>query len=316
MTNPASLLLNPRSVAAILILLASLDGAAESKNGFELDDALVPPQEILGGGPPRDGIRSLDYPAFVSAKEAGFLKAKDRVLGLALDGVARAYPISILNYHEIVNDAFGGSAVVVTYCPLCNSGIAFNANVDRTRLEFGVSGLLYNSDVLLYDRQTGSLWSQIHKMAITGDMKGTALIALPLTHTTWRDWVARYPDTDVLSNKTGFQRNYNQDPYSGYGRESRLMFPVAEENSKYRRKSLVLGLEIDGQFKAYPFSELRKSPKEFRDEFQGQRFEVQYDKKNKTARIVSDNGDERPTLISYWFAWYAFHPDTEIYAAD
>ena len=95
-----------------------------------------------------------------------------------------------------------------------------------------------------------------------------------------------------------------------------MQFPVAEENSKYRRKSLVLGLEIDGHFKAYPFSELSKSPKQFAEEFQGQSFEVQYDKKNKMARIVSENGDEWPTLISYWFAWYAFHPDSEIYAAD
>jgi hypothetical protein len=251
----------------------------------------------------------------VSADDAAFLKDKDRVLGIELNGVARAYPIRILNYHEIVNDAFGGHAVVVTYCPLCNSGIAFDATVDRVRLEFGVSGLLYNSDVLLYDRQTGSLWSQIEKMAISGDMKGTALTAFPLRHTTWRDWVARYPDTEVLSDETGFRRNYKVNPYPNYARNSSLYFPVAEENSKYRRKSLVLGLEIDGQFKGYPFSELSKGPREFVDEFQGQSFEVQYDKKNKTARIVDENGDEQPTLISFWFAWYAFHPDTEIYTA-
>ena len=299
-----------------MILLASQQTSAESKNGFELDDALVPPDEILNGGPGRDGIRSLDYPAFVSAGDAAFLKDKDRVLGLELNGVARAYPIRILNYHEIVNDAFGDHAVVVTYCPLCNSGIAFDATVDRVRLEFGVSGLLYNSDVLLYDRQTGSLWSQIEKMAISGDMKGTALTAFPLRHTTWRDWVARYPDTEVLSDETGFRRNYKVNPYPNYSRSSALYFPVAEENSQYRRKSLVLGLEIDGHFKAYPFRELSKSPREFVDEFQGHTFEVQYDDKNKTASIVGENGDEWPTLISFWFAWYAFHPNTEIFTAE
>jgi hypothetical protein len=318
MTSHAPSTIKPRwlvSLATFVILLASQQTSAESKNGFELDDALVPPGEILNGGPGRDGIRSLDYPAFVSADDAAFLKDKDRVLGIELNGVARAYPIRILNYHEIVNDAFGGHAVVVTYCPLCNSGIAFDATVDRVRLEFGVSGLLYNSDVLLYDRQTGSLWSQIEKMAISGDMKGTALTAFPLRHTTWRDWVAQYPDTEVLSDETGFRRNYKVNPYPNYARNSSLYFPVAEENSKYRRKSLVLGLEIDGQFKGYPFSELSKGPREFVDEFQGQSFEVRYDKKNKTARIVDENGDEQPTLISFWFAWYAFHPDTEIYTA-
>ena len=316
MASPVSSKSNLRWLVTLVILLASLQSSAESKNGFELDDALVPPNEILNGGPGRDGIRSLDYPAFVSAGDAAFLKDTDRVLGLELNGVARAYPIRILNYHEIVNDALGEHAVVVTYCPLCNSGIAFDAMVDQVRLEFGVSGLLYNSDVLLYDRQTGSLWSQIEKMAISGDMKGTALTAFPLRHTTWRDWVERYPDTEVLSDETGFRRNYKVNPYPNYSRNSALYFPVAEENSKYRRKSLVLGLEIDGHFKAYPFRELSKSSREFVDEFQGHTFEVQYDDKNKTASIIGENGDEWATLISFWFAWFAFHPNTEIFTAE
>ena len=225
--------------------------------------------------------------------------------------------IRILNYHEIVNDAFGGSAVAVTYCPLCNSGIAFDAKSSIIRDSNSASpDLLYNSDVLLYDRQTGSLWSQIEKTAITGEMKGKTLDSFPMTHTTWRDWVARHPDTEVLSDQTGFRLDYKADPYFEYGRGGKLMFPVAEENSKYRRKSFVLGLEIDGQFKAYPFSELNKGPKVFIDEFRGQKFEVRYDKKNKTASIFGEDGDELPSLISYWFAWYAFHPDTEIHVAN
>jgi hypothetical protein len=319
MELPAPSMIKVRWLITIVIILAMQQSGAESKNGFKLDDALIPPGEILPGGPGRDGIPSLEYPAFVSAEEADFLKSRDRILGIELNGVTRAYPIRILNYHEIVNDAIGGQAVVITFCPLCNSGIAFDAIVGRERLEFGVSGLLYNSDVLLYDRQTGSLWSQIKKMAVSGDMKGTALNAFPLTHTTWRDWVARHPDTEVLSDDTGYRRSYNVDQYSGYGRDSKLYFPVAHENSDYRRKSLVMGLEIDGHFKAYPFSELKKSPKVFVDEFQGRSFEVQYDKRNETARIVGkddNDGEEWPTLISFWFAWYAFHPDTEVYTAD
>jgi hypothetical protein len=316
MASPDCFISRLRWLAILAILLLSLESAAESKNGFVLDDALIPPNEILHGGPGRDGIPSLDYPDFVAAADADFLKPKDRILGLERNGVARAYPIRILNYHEIVNDAFGGSAVVVTYCPLCNSGMAFNAKVGQRRLEFGVSGLLYNSDVLLYDRQTGSLWSQIKQTAVTGEMKGTRLDAFPMTHTTWRDWVARYPETEILSDQTRFRRNYKVNPYPNYGRDSKLYFPVAEENSKYRRKSIVLGLEVDGHFKAYPFSELNKGPATFTDEFQGQSFEVRYDKKNETAMIVDKDGNERPTLISFWFAWYAFHPDTEIYTDD
>ena len=131
-------------LTAVVTLLASCESAAESKNGFVLDDALVPAAEILHGGPRRDGIPSLDYPEFVTASEATFLQSQDRILGLEFNGVSRAYPIRILNYHEIVNDAFGGNTVVITYCPLCNSGMAFNAIVDGTRLEFGVSGGVFS----------------------------------------------------------------------------------------------------------------------------------------------------------------------------
>jgi len=287
--------------------------AADTMNGFTLDDALVPPEQILHGGPGRDGIPSLDEPRYVAAKEAHFLKANDRVLGIDVDGVARAYPISILNYHEIVNDELGGDAVVITFCPLCGSGMAFRSVVNEQRLEFGVSGLLYNSDVLLYDRQTGSLWSQIRKMAVTGPLKGVRLDALPLSHTTWRDWQSRHPETQVLSTETGFRRNYAVDPYPGYGRDRKLYFPVARESSQYSRKSLVLGLEIQRRFKAYPFEELENGPAQFADEFAGAPITVEYDRRNQSARVLDQDGREVPTLIAFWFAWYAFHPDTEIY---
>lgn len=305
-----------QSLGVLLVLTASCDLAAESKNGFVLDEALVPIDEIMHGGPGRDGIPSLDYPEFLTAAEADYLKPKDRILGLQIDGIARAYPIRVLNYHEIVNDAFGGRAVVVTYCPLCLSGMAFDAKVGGNRLEFGVSGLLFHSDVLLYDRQTGSLWSQIMQTAISGKMKGTKLEAMPMTHTTWRDWLLRHPETEVLSDRTGYRRNYRVDPYPAYRRDSRLFFPVAAEDDRYPRKSIVLGLEVDGRFKAYPFRELDKSPPSFTDEFEGRRFEILYDRKNETARVIAENGEEWASLISYWFAWYAFHPDTEVYTAD
>ena len=302
------------ALSGVLLLAESV--VAESRNGFVLDGALVPPDEILRGGPGRDGIPSLDDPVFVKAGEAKFLSSKDRVLGIEINGIARAYPVRILNYHEIVNDSIGDEAIVITYCPLCGSGMAFTSTINGRQLEFGVSGLLYNSDVLLYDRQSRSLWSQIKKTAVSGSMKGTQLDAIPLSHTTWRDWQARHPTTQVLSTDTGFRRNYKESPYSGYGRDGRLYFPVAEENSRYGRKSTVLGLEISGQFKAYPFDELNRGPAQFADEFQGRHFDVIYDRKNETAQIVDSDGNEVPTLLAFWFAWYAFHPDTEIYTAD
>ena len=304
------------TLLALLILLAPLESFAASKNGFVLDDALVPAKQILSGGPGRDGIPSLDYPAFIVARNADYLNEEDRILGIEVNGVARAYPIRILNYHEIVNDIVGGEAIVVTYCPLCGSGMAFNAEINNKSFEFGVSGLLYNSDVLLYDRQTGSLWSQILKTSVTGAMSGTRLTAIPLSHTTWQDWYARHPTTDVLSPETGYRRNYRVDPYPGYSRSGKLYFPVQEESRLYSRKALVMGLEIDGEFKVYPFAELQKGSGRFTDEFNGTRFEVLYDSANETARILAENGNEIPTLMAFWFAWYAFHPDGDIYTAE
>jgi hypothetical protein len=290
--------------------------SAESLNGFRLDNSLIPVNDIKKGGPPRDGIPSLDDPEFVAADDATYLKDKDRVLGLSINGIAHAYPIQILNYHEIVNDIIGGAAIVITYCPLCGSGTAFEAAIDGRSYEFGVSGLLYNSDVLMYDRETGSLWSQLMVQAVTGPMQGTRLQQLPLSNTSWQEWVQRHPETRVLSNKTGYSRNYRVDPYPNYGRSGKLYFPVTHSSKRYRRKDIVMGLEIDGQFKAYPLKELKKGENRFADKFAGEEFSVEFDAKHQTARIVKADGPEIPTTMAFWFAWYAFHPETAVYEAQ
>jgi len=290
--------------------------SAESLNGFRLDNSLIPVNDIKKGGPPRDGIPSLDDPEFVAADDATYLKDKDRVLGLSINGIAHAYPIRILNYHEIVNDVIGGAAIVITYCPLCGSGTAFEAAIDGRSYEFGVSGLLYNSDVLMYDRETGSLWSQLMVQAVTGPMQGTRLQQLPLSNTSWQEWVQRHPETRVLSNKTGYSRNYRVDPYPNYGRSGKLYFPVTHSSKRYRRKDIVMGLEIDGQFKAYPLRELKKGENRFADKFAGEEFSVEFDAKHQTARIVKADGPEIPTTMAFWFAWYAFHPETDVYEAQ
>jgi hypothetical protein len=289
---------------------------AESLNGFRLDNSLIPVNDIKKGGPPRDGIPSLDDPEFIVADDATYLKSKDRVLGLSINGIAHAYPIRILNYHEIVNDIIGGAAVVVTYCPLCGSGTAFEAAINGRSYEFGVSGLLYNSDVLMYDRETDSLWSQLMVQAVAGPMQGTRLQQLPLSNTSWQEWVQRHPETEVLSNKTGYSRNYRVDPYPNYGRSGDLYFPVTHSSNRYQRKDIVMGLEIDGQFKAYPLRELEKGAHSFADEFSGEEFSVEFDAKHQTARIVKADGPEIPTTMAFWFAWYAFHPETDVYEAQ
>ena len=288
--------------------------AAENRNGFDYSDALVPSNEIYWGGIRRDGIPPIHNPKFVAATDAKFLRDKDRVLGVVHNGVAKAYPVRILDRHEVVNDHFGDTAIVVTYCPLCFSGMAFTTQFSGVDLDFGVSGLLYNSDVLLYDYKTGSLWSQLLSKAISGPLKGTGIPAIPTANTTWRDWQDRHPNTLVLSTDPGFRMNYRRSPYGEYQSKGQLMFPVGHRNKAYRNKELVLGVKIGDAEKAYPFKELRKhGPASFEDSVGNTELTIEWHEKEKYARAIDSHGKEIPTVIVYWFAWYAFHPDTAVF---
>ncbi|HKJ68253.1 MAG TPA: DUF3179 domain-containing protein, partial [bacterium] len=272
--------------------------------------SLIPADEIVSVGPPRDGIPAIDNPKFVQPGEADFLRADDRVLGIVEQGTARAYPINIMNWHEIVNDEFGDDPVVMTYCPLCGSGMAYDAHVAGKDRAFGVSGLLYNNEVLLYDRQSESLWSQIMSEVVSGPLKGRELEQIPMSHTTWEDWRSRHPDTQVLSTETGYARNYSRDPYSGYQDDKRIMFPVSNSDDRYPRKELVLGVEINGEYKAYPFSELRQTSGKIRDSLNGQQLIIRFDSEHQSAKTTDGQGKEIPAVMLYWFAWTAFHPET------
>jgi len=300
-------------LGAALLVAAGSAGASWGDNGFDLDNAAVPRDEIRHGGPPRDGIPSIDRPQFLSAGEADFLDPEDRVLALEHDGVAKAYPVRILNYHEIVNDELAGDPVVVTYCPLCGTGMVFSALVDGRETDFGVSGLLYNSDVLLYDRRTESLWSQIMAEAVSGPLVGKTLDTLPASHTTWRDWSQRHPDTLVLSTDTGYSRDYSRSPYEGYADSRRIWFPVGNRDQRYHPKEMVIGLELGGESKAYPFAELSAQSGAFTDTVGGREVTVEFDPANRTGRVLGADGEEIPTVIAFWFAWAAFHPDTAVF---
>lgn len=311
----------PLTVTSLLIgLLAVLaladDLKAQTQNGFNLTDALVPADEILSGGPPRDGIPALTDPAFLPAAQADFLAPDDRVLGLSVGGETRAYPIAILDWHELVNDRIGGRDVLVTWCPLCGSGVAYDARVNGQRLDFGVSGLLYNSDVLFYDRHSESLWSQLRHQAISGAFKGRRLDLIPVTHTTWSDWLARHPDTAVLSTQTGHRRDYTRSPYAGYAQSPQIMFPVAFRAQGYHPKEQVLGLELNGKAKAYPFAELAAhGTAPLRDSVGGQAVTVRFDPENRHAAAFDASDEALPGVVAFWFAWFAFHPETQVFKA-
>jgi hypothetical protein len=180
-------------------------------------------------------------------------------------------------------------------------------------LSFGVSGLLYNSDMLLYDRDTESLWSQIKMQAISGQHKGKRLQPIALEHTTWADWRQRHPKTLVLSEDTGFSRDYRRSPYGDYATNHSIYFPVEFAAKGYHPKEPVLGVKMGHTVKAYPFTELAKSSGRLSDSLGGERITIEYDSDNQTARAMDVEGSVIPTVIAFWFAWYAFHPDTEIF---
>jgi hypothetical protein len=297
---------------AVILLLMMPVQAAPEMNGFKLTNALVSPRKIKSGGPPRDGIPALFAPRFVPAEEAAYLEPDERVLGIAYKGVIKAYPIKILNYHEIANDQFSDAAVAVTFCPLCGTGIAFLADAGGQKRTFGVSGLLYNSDVLMYDRETESLWSQIMAQAISGPASGTLLQPIPVLHTTWANWLARHPGSLVLKPPTAYGRNYEVSPYLDYAASPKLMFPVTHKDRRYATKSVVLGVKIGELTKAYPFEELPADTDTLHD-LNGHSIVVKYDVPSQTAWVLDQDGAELPSFTAYWFAWVAFHPDTEVF---
>ena len=189
----------------------------------------------------------------------------------------------------------------------------YSAEFNGKSTTFGVSGLLYNSDVLLYDRETESLWSQLLSKAISGQQKGTELEMLALNHTSWRAWKKEYPHTLVLSDKTGFKRNYAKTPYGNYDKNKSLYFPVNQLNREYHPKEYVIGLKIAGKTKVYPFAELSKIKSPFLDTFSGKKLTIIFDAKNRTGKILDEDQVEIPTITSFWFAWMAFYPQSIVF---
>ena len=288
-----------------------------SKNGFDLSNSSISIDKILSGGPGKDGIPAIDSPIFVTQEKADFIKDTDRVLALELNGVAKAYPINILNWHEIVNDKIGDQSFVVTYCPLCGTGAVFSADVKGKHSRFGVSGLLYNSDVLLYDEHTESLFSQILSKAISGPLVGESLTPLVSTHTTWGKWKELHPDTQLLSTNTGYSRDYTKNPYGDYGSSRVLYFPVSGAKDKpesFHPKETVVGLIDGSNIKMYPFSELDKNGQsEFIDIINGKSYTILWDGVNKSAQIKNNSSQVIPTLQGFYFAWNAFYPESKVY---
>ncbi len=217
----------------------------------------VPLEEIVSGGPPKDGIPALDDPRFESVEEADeWLADQDPVAVVRLEGEAKVYPLQILIWHEIVNDRVGGVPVSVTFCPLCNTTLAFNRVFDGKVLDFGTTGRLRHSDMVMYDRQTESWWQQATGEGIVGEYAGRQLSFIPAPVLSWKEVKARLPESRVLSRETGHRRPYGQNPYAGYdrGRGPIASFFQGKKDDRLPPMERVVALESDGAPLAIPFS--------------------------------------------------------------
>ena len=297
---------------ALMLLYFSFEAGAQSKNGFDLTKASVSEEEIFFGGPPRDGIPSIDHPKFIAVEKVNYLRDDDIVIGLGSGDTARAYPTRILMWHEIVNDSLGDDAVAVTYCPLCGSAMVFDRKIDGEVRTFGVSGLLYRSDLLMYDRESESLWSQLGMKALSGPLVGKELTLLPSEYSTWKAWREKYPRGKVLSTDTGYSRNYGREAYASYFASEKTMFPVPHTRKELPNKSLVIGLVIDGEAKAYPL-ELLSAHKAVEDRVGNKRVFLRYDEDRRHPQVTDGKGGAIPQVMVFWFAWQAFYPETALW---
>jgi hypothetical protein len=308
-------------------------------------------EEIVWGGVRKDGIPALVNPTLIEAGTADYLTPKELVFGVAINGDVRAYPLRILDWHEMFNDVIGGVPLALAYCTLCGSGILYETTVDGRDqpFEFGSSGFLYRSNKLMYDRETNSLWNQFTGAPVVGDLtnSGIVLKTRPVAITTWEDWLARHPETKVLSLETGYTRDYTPGrPYAEYFASPDTMFPARLNDTRLDTKDYVFALRQEPGEKAWALS-LFQDGAVINDKAGdvpvvligdtatrtvrayasgGRQFTAAKDDSGivqadgKDWRITEDalipvDGEPLQRLaghIAYWFAWQNFKPQAEV----
>ena len=358
-------------------LLANIDERFQEFLRDEYPSA-IRVEEIVWGGVRVDGIPPLDRPATIAPEDATWLEAGEAVFGVVINGEARAYPLRIMDWHEMTNDIVGGVPLSLAYCTLCGAGIAYDGRAPNGETyTFGTSGFLYRSNKLMYDRVTQTLWNQFTGKPVLGSLVGATdtegaplrLNLFPLVLTSWEDWVAQHPETSVIDINTGYARPYKPGmPYGDYFSESTTMFPVWIRSGELNTKSFVYGLRIGGDRKAYQLSAIarervvndavgdrpvvlvaargRIQTEGFHDRIgpiayasggevrafergeqsftPGDGPDVLLDATGSEWRVTEEAllgpGAERLERINghlaYWFGWYAFYPDTEVYGAN
>lgn len=318
-------------------------------------DWLIPRSEVKDGGPGKDGIPSLDSPKFVAASDAGasFLTDDELVIGVVIGNDIKAYAHSILNWHEVVNDEINNNFITVNYCPLTGTAFGWNSNAGGEKTTFGVSGLLYNANLILYDRKTGSNWAQLRLQCVNGTLKGDEPVLINVVETNWKTWRTLYPNTKVLTRETGFARNYNNYPYGDYKtNQNFFIFTPSPLNSALPNKERIYAIMDENVAKVYQFQNFIGG-KTIKDTFHGKdyllvgneniinSFELTGSQTSLTfefsftnsEQFFSDNEGNKwsvfgkalegpragevlktsKSVVSFWFAIAAFYPNPQIF---
>jgi hypothetical protein len=309
-------------------------------------------EDIQNGGPRPGGIPAIDDPTYENAIEADqYLNDDGLGLDLALGGQRYFFPYQLLVWHQVANVTLQNRPLVVSYCPLCEMGAVFERRVQDRELTFGVSGKLWNDNLLMFDQETQTLWSQILGRAVNGELIGANLTSVPAQVMAWRDWKASYPDGQVLSRQTGFVRDYTRNPYGNYAASRSVLFPVTGRDDRLAPKSLVLGAAVNGTAGAY-LLDAAKQELVINEAIGGEPVLIAFDPVGQTSRAFSRqsgdqtltfsaadgrladretesvwnlNGlavrgplqgqrlDEIPLLRLFWFCWAAAYPGTTLH---
>ena len=333
-----------------LVLIALVTFSCKKDNSASDEEWLIPPDEVLSGGPGKDGIPSIDSPDFSSIGEINFLDDDDLVTGIQIGNEIKAYPHIILDWHEIINDQIDQTEVAITYCPLTGTGIGWGRMIDGISTTFGVSGLLYNTNLMPYDRATGSTWSQQRLDCVNGTNIGKLAKTYSLVETTWATWKTAFPESKVLNLNTGFSRQYGSYPYGDYiTNHNRLLFPISNEDDRLERKRRVLGVINNGATKAYTVDGGGAGIEIIHDDLGGENIVVvrsgfhnlsvafknpdnlQFTEVNELPVVMQDSAgnrydlfgrvvtgaglelEEAVSFIGYWFSWGTFYPGLDLY---
>ncbi len=285
--------------------LSSLEAQAKFGSIFDTDFSKVSIDLdlLLSGGVGKDGIPALDNPEFEPIAQSTITKD---TLGIYIEvnGEQKFYPYNILVWHEIINDEIGGQKVAITFCPLCGSAVAYNPVVDGEVLEFGVSGLLYESNLVMYDRRSESFWRQALGEAVVGEYLGTKLEILPFQLLTLEKTLEKHPDTLIMTTNTGFSRNYDRTPYGNYNENEEIYFPVTNRDARYPAKEIFYIIRQDEGTVA-----IRKDGFAFNQKFVNEELGLTFTNNDGEITVTNEEGELIAGYYEMWFSWVNQNPD-------